>query len=42
MHTQLWLQNLKKRDHSAYLGRQKDNIRMNLRERGWEGLDRDQ
>jgi len=43
MHTIFWLENLKERDQKRSLGRPmhrwKDNIRMNLREIGCEGVD---
>jgi hypothetical protein len=38
MHTKCWLENLKGRDHSEDLSVD-DNIRMNLRETGWEIMD---
>jgi hypothetical protein len=37
MHTIFWLENLKGRDHLEDL--YVDNIRINLRETGWEGVD---
>jgi hypothetical protein len=40
MHTIFWFENLKGRDHSEDLGRRwEDNIRIDLRETGWEGVD---
>jgi hypothetical protein len=40
MHTIFLLENLKGRDHFEDLGiRQEDNIRMGLREIGWEGVE---
>jgi hypothetical protein len=40
MHTIFWFENLKGRDHSIDLRhRQEDNIRMNLSETGWKGVD---
>jgi hypothetical protein len=30
------------RNHLEHLGRQQDNIRMVLKETGWEGVNRDQ
>jgi hypothetical protein len=41
MHTIFWLENLKGRDKSEELRRRRENnIRMNLRKIGWEGVDR--
>jgi hypothetical protein len=40
MYTQFWSENLKGRDHSEDRRRWEDNIRMDLREIGWEGVDR--
>jgi hypothetical protein len=42
MHTEFWLEDLKGRDHLEGLCVEgEDNIRMDLRERGWErcGMD---
>jgi hypothetical protein len=39
MHTVFWLENLKGRDHSEDLGIDGDNIRMDVREIGWKGVD---
>jgi hypothetical protein len=36
MHTRFWLQNLKQRDHSV---NKEDNIRMDVKKIGWEGVD---
>jgi hypothetical protein len=37
MHTKFWSSNLKGRNHAE--GGSEDNIRMNLGERGWKGVD---
>jgi hypothetical protein len=39
MHAKFWLENLKARDHSEDRRRFEDNIRMDLWEVGWEGVD---
>jgi hypothetical protein len=41
MGTKYWLENTKGRDHSEHIGLdwKIDNIKMNLREVGWEGVD---
>jgi hypothetical protein len=39
MHTRFWSENLKGRDYSEDLGVKQDNIRMDLRKIGWEGVD---
>jgi len=40
MHTKFWSKNLKESDHSEDLGTDwEDNIRMDLKEVGWEGVD---
>jgi len=36
MHTKFWSENLKLRDYSVDVRRWEDNIRMDLREIGWE------
>jgi uncharacterized protein YjcR len=36
--TKLWLQSLKDKDHSEDLGVDVDNIKMILKEIGWEGM----
>jgi hypothetical protein len=37
MYTKFWLENLKERDNSSSTW--EDNIRMDLRDIGWEGVD---
>jgi len=39
MHITFWLENLKRRDHSKDRRKCEDNIRMGLRETGWERVD---
>jgi hypothetical protein len=39
MHTIFWLKNLKGRPLGKDRGRFEDNIRMDVRETGWEGVD---
>jgi hypothetical protein len=39
MHTKFWSEKLKGRNHSDDLGMNKENIIMDLREIGWEGVD---
>jgi hypothetical protein len=40
MHTKFWLKNLKGRDHLDHLGIDgKNNIKMDVREIGWDGVD---
>jgi hypothetical protein len=39
MHTVFWLENMKGRDYLRTRHTWKDNIRLDLREIGWEGVD---
>jgi hypothetical protein len=39
MHIRFWSENLKERDHSEVLSLDGDNIRIDLRETGWESMD---
>jgi hypothetical protein len=39
MHTIFWFENVKVRDHSEDLGVDGNNIRMDLRGVGWDGVD---
>jgi len=39
LHTVLWFENLKRREHSEDLGVDGNNIRLDLRDIGWEGVD---
>jgi hypothetical protein len=40
MHTIFWSENVKGRDHFRTRHRWEDNIRTDLRETGWEGVER--
>jgi hypothetical protein len=39
MHSGFWLENLQERDHLGQLGINRDNVEMDLKEEGWEGVD---
>ena len=39
MHAGFWLENLKERDNLGHLGINRDNIKMDLKETGSEGVD---
>ena len=38
-HTGLWWGNMRERDHLEHLGVREDNIKMDLLEVGWGGID---
>jgi len=39
MHSGFWLENLQERDHLGQPGINRDNVEMDLKEEGWEGVD---
>jgi hypothetical protein len=39
MHTEFWSRNLKEKDHLEDMQKWEENIRMDLREIGWKGVE---